>query len=481
MNDEIQLLSDGDGLAVIGNAAAVERFLSSEGLAEQARNLDLGRLQPLFGRFGELIQTGSEVAENSGRWVKLTEESYQKVQRIGLMKSTETGNLMGVIHTGGQGGIKGIVQFAKGPTTYLTNPAALAGLGGIMAQAAMQQAMEEVTDYLAVIDEKVDDILQAQKDAALSKMIGVGFTIDEALTIRDRAGQVNEVTWSKVQDSGQIIAETQAYALSQLDAIAKKLEYKSTIGDIAKVAREAEAKTQEWLAVLARCFQLQDAISVLELDRVLDEDPTELDAHRLGLKDARQDRLKLITDCTERLLTRMNVAAGNANKKVLLHPSASPKVVNSSNSVIRTIDEFQLRLGIEHSREALEAKRWREAAEEVKDDAVEAVAEGVDQAKNVGAKAARQVHGFGSRIAEDVAKRVKKPLKDGATEDAADSSDVQKPPEDAQFAEITRPLVDSTEVQSASGTNQLSAHKVLPESQMNKKFQTSKPRTENPS
>ena len=39
MDDEIQLISDGDGLAVIGDARAVERFLASEGLASK----DLGK------------------------------------------------------------------------------------------------------------------------------------------------------------------------------------------------------------------------------------------------------------------------------------------------------------------------------------------------------------------------------------------------------------------------------------------------------
>lgn len=36
MDDEIQLIRDGDGLAVIGNQAAVEHFLISEGLPSQA-------------------------------------------------------------------------------------------------------------------------------------------------------------------------------------------------------------------------------------------------------------------------------------------------------------------------------------------------------------------------------------------------------------------------------------------------------------
>ncbi|MGW2933553.1 hypothetical protein ACWDA7_17190 [Streptomyces sp. NPDC001156] len=42
MDDDIQLITDGDGLAVIGSPTAVERFLVSEGLP--SKDLGLPRL-----------------------------------------------------------------------------------------------------------------------------------------------------------------------------------------------------------------------------------------------------------------------------------------------------------------------------------------------------------------------------------------------------------------------------------------------------
>jgi len=84
---------------------------------------------------------------------------------------------------GNSGQVKGFVQFVRGPGSLLTNPALLAGAAGIMAQVAMQQAMDEVIDYLATIDEKLDDVLRAQEDAVWADMIGVGLDIDEAMTI----------------------------------------------------------------------------------------------------------------------------------------------------------------------------------------------------------------------------------------------------------------------------------------------------------
>ncbi|HEY2641420.1 MAG TPA: hypothetical protein VGI66_16245 [Streptosporangiaceae bacterium] len=117
------------------------------------------------------------------------------------------------------------------------------------------------------------------------------------------------------------ILRTQAYALRQHDAVAKKMEHKTKIGDLAETSQEAEFKVQEWLAVLARCFQLQDAIAVLELDRALATSPEELDRHRLALRATRQNRLELISRSTERLMARMDAAVGTATTKALLHPT----------------------------------------------------------------------------------------------------------------------------------------------------------------
>ncbi|KAB8186392.1 hypothetical protein [Microbispora catharanthi] len=402
MNDEIQLISDGDGLAVIGDPTAVERFLVSEGLP--SKDLGLQRLGSVLNIGAEAAQAGSEIAANSGRWVKLSKESAQLVERYGLRQSSKSGLSSGVLK-GNKGHIKGFVEFAKGPGSLLTNPALLAGAAGIMAQLAMQQTMDEITDYLATIDEKVDDVLRAQKDAVLADMIGVDLVIEEAMTIREQVGRVSEVTWSKVQATPVTIARTQAYALRQLDALAEKMEHKTKIGDLAKTSKEAESKVQEWLAVLARCFQLQDAIAVLELDRVLDASPEELDRHRLALRAARQNRLELITRSTERLMARMHAAAGTANTKVLLHPTTSRAVVHSSDYVAIAVVDFQGRLGIERSRQSLEARRWVDAAAEVRDKVLETGAEGVDAARHLGNETLDRARSVTGKLSSGIAER----------------------------------------------------------------------------
>lgn len=379
MDDEIQLISDGDGLAVLGQSSAVERFLASEGLP--SREFRGPRPRKVLGAAALAAQTGAGISASSGRWVQMTKESAKLVDKYGLMKSSTTGLDLGVIRaTGGQ--IKGIVQFDPGALPV--NPLNLASAGAMMQQIAMQQSLDEIAEYLESIDEKVDDILRAQKDAVLADMIGVDFVIEEAMTIRNQVGRVSEVTWSKVQATAATVARTQGYALRQLDSLADKVDDKAKIGDLAKVSKDIESKVHEWLAILARCFQLQDAIAVLELDRVLDASPDELNEHRLGLKAARQNRRELISRTTEHMLRRIDAAAKWANTKVLLHPASARSVVTSSNRVATGVIEFQGRLGVESSVELRETQRWLDAVADAKDRVIDTGTEHLDTAKQLG-------------------------------------------------------------------------------------------------
>ncbi|MFI1831126.1 hypothetical protein ACH41E_32500 [Streptomyces sp. NPDC020412] len=201
MDDEIQLIRDGDGLAVIGNQAAVEHFLVSKGLPSQA--LRPRPFRSALGNAAGAAQAGSDVAAHSSRWVKLSKESARSIDKYGLRESAKTGLSMGVLK-GDRGQIKSFVEFAKGAGPFRGTPAVLANVAAMMAQLAMQQAMDEITDYLATIDEKVDDVRRAQEDDALSKMIGAEIVIDEVTIIRDEVGRVSDITWSKVQATSEL-------------------------------------------------------------------------------------------------------------------------------------------------------------------------------------------------------------------------------------------------------------------------------------
>jgi rRNA processing protein Krr1/Pno1 len=408
LENGIELISDGDGLAVIGESSAVERFLATLGLP--SKDLGLPRLSKLLSLGTAGLQAasahGAARVVDSARWVRLTEDSARKVSELGLTPTKTPGVSHAMI--GKPGDVKSWIQLDKGPGQLPAKPTMLAGAPALMAQLAMQQAMDEITDYLAAIDAKLDDVLRAQKDSVLAQMIGIGLQIEEAMTIREHVGRVNEVTWSKVQDAAGTIADTQAYALLHLDALAEKLERKSTIADLMKTANDAEAKTRDWLAVLARCFQLQEGIAILELDRVLETAPDDSDGHRLGLKAARQDRLDTISRSTERLVMRIQAAATTANSRVLLNPIQSPAVVQASTSITASIGEFHERLGVGASRYDLETRRWAAAAAEVRDRARIKGASALGAGKRLGTETRQRATSTTEKVASRFAERARR-------------------------------------------------------------------------
>lgn len=360
MDNEIQLISDGDGFAVIGNPTDVKRFLSAEGLLSLSKDLGLQRLGPLLRVGAAAAQAGSETVAGSGRWLKLTEESAQLVKKFGLMESKTPGVSYAMV--GEPGSIESWLRIAKGPGSLLANPAVLAGAAGIMAQLARQHEMSEIRSYLTTIDKKVDDVLRAQKNAELAKVIGAGLDLESAMTVLERTGRVDDDTWSTVQGRTHTITDALGWALGRLDAIAEQMESTTKIGDLAKTVKEAASEVQELLLVAARSFELQDALDVLRLARVLDESPDKLDGRRLALKDDRHKRRELISQKIEYLMARMDAAVGTANSNVLLHLPAHRAVVSSMNHVGIAVDDFHRPLGIESDRHPLEATRWWGAA-----------------------------------------------------------------------------------------------------------------------
>ena len=66
MSTDVQLISDGDGLAVIGERTAVDLFLAAERLASE--ELGLTRLGAAFGVGAEVAQAFTDIT-TWARWV----------------------------------------------------------------------------------------------------------------------------------------------------------------------------------------------------------------------------------------------------------------------------------------------------------------------------------------------------------------------------------------------------------------------------
>lgn len=361
MNNEVQLISDGDGLAVVGEPGAVERYMRSKRLWATSRWFDLRRLAPMLAFGSDLAQGASELVANSGRWVKLTEESARLVGEHGLMESKTPGESHLMI--GIPGSVKSWLQAEKGAGALVSNPVALSSLAGIMAQTAKQQAMAEIADYLAKIDEKVDEILAKVDATVLKEMRGARAQVRRAMTMREYEGKVTADSWSEVQNAAGKISDVQEYALGELERISERLQEKRRIGGLAEAAEQARPQVRKWLAVLADCFQLQEAFDVIALDRALDDPPEAFEAKRRGLEANRQDRLDSISQATEPLLIRMDAAVNRANARIFWTREKSMALIESGNGLASGVNEFHATLGIDSDPRSWEPRQLAAAAE----------------------------------------------------------------------------------------------------------------------
>ena len=361
MTDEIELICDGEGLAVLGDPTAVKRFLDSEGLRTQSQELRLERLGPALETGSNIAELVSDIYANTGRYVRLTKESAEDVRRFGLMPTSVRGISHAMI--GEPGSISKWIQIEDGPASLLMNPAVLSGVAGIMAQIARQQEVKALKELLVSIDGKLDDLRRGQRDEILAKMDRAVSVISEAMIIRECGGD-RETAWRKVENEVGTIAEVQANALRKIEALADKVgdvDDGTGVGFLRKTTNEIESDVGVWLAVLAQCFRLENERAILELDHVLATNPRHWDGHRIGLNEALHEKRDEAVRRTTDLLERLDRASAVARSNIILHAPAAHSVIDSVNAVNGSLEEFHALLGGESHWKELARIRWKDA------------------------------------------------------------------------------------------------------------------------
>ena len=73
MADEVELVQDGEGLAVVGEQGAVKRFLEQAGLWAASQDLGLEGLGSVLDIAPGVAEAALSASSTAGRYVKLTE------------------------------------------------------------------------------------------------------------------------------------------------------------------------------------------------------------------------------------------------------------------------------------------------------------------------------------------------------------------------------------------------------------------------
>lgn len=387
--DDVQsvtIIQDEQSITFLGDAGAIDLWLKDEGFNSKAFKAKAVQTVSMASKGA---QKASDAMVESGRWVKLTKESAELVAKYGT--NGKKGNLFSGVARRKNGNIVKHLQFTKADQL---NPAMLTGISGVMAQMALEQAVSEITDYLKEIDAKLDDLLRDQKDQTVSKLAGISHMIDETMLIYQQVGSISETTWSKVSGCPQDIATIQAYAIAKIKGLTEKVEREQDPKQVRPLTQQIRQEIHQWLGMLASAVKMQDQVSCIELARVCQEEPEQLEAHKKGVVLARNKRLEEIEQSLNALGRQLETKVGIVGGKVLLNPYSSPHAIANIESITGDLNTFASTLQLEHIHLHVEdGPTWIQAAGKAVDDTGKAL-------QNAGQQTAHAVQDAGNAIAK---------------------------------------------------------------------------------
>lgn len=388
---EISVIQDEQGIAFLGDGNTITKWLDEQGIT--SHDIKINAVKGAL-RASDAVQKAAEVSSQSGRWVKLTKESASLVAKYGSNSAVQSG----VVRDGGK--IVKHLKFEK--IGSLANPSMAAGLAGVMTQMALEQAIQEITDYLKQMDSKINLLLQDQKDQAVSKLLGIEYLVNEARLVYKRIGAVPDTTWSKLAGCPQDLAQTQSYALLKIEGLAKALKKAHSSADIEKASRNARDEIQQWLEVSAKVIQLQNELSVLELNRALTDNPETVEQLKSAILEAKYARERELEDKSNQLVQELQGKSDRVREKKLLHPFAVDDSLENLNTAAAQLHQFAELIEVHISEaEISNAPRWHKVAGQF-------LGKAVSDAKDFGDKTANEAKQIQSIVAEKVKLRQKK-------------------------------------------------------------------------
>lgn len=161
---------------------------------------------------------------------------------------------------------------------------------------------------------------------------------------------------------------------------------------------------------------MQDQVSCIELARVCQEEPEQLEAHKKGIALARNKRLEEIEQSLNALGGQLEAKAGIVGGKVLLNPYSSPHAIANIESITSDLNTFASTLQLEHIHLHVEnGPTWIQAAGKAVDDTGKAL-------QNAGQQTAHAVQNAGQKTMQAV-QNVKKTIKESAQNTGDNTTD----------------------------------------------------------
>lgn len=341
---EVEVVLRDDELMVFGDELAVRDFIDSLAISGKKTtkidNILFRDLNEQLKKSGTVLQGVSEIAENSGYYIKLTKESAAIVKKHGLYE-TKGGITYAMIEKLGKPGKTGKwLQVDKGFESLLTNPAVLSGIGGVITQVALQQSLAEITAYLQTIDHKLDEVIRKVDEAKKSDLSGLLKTLREAMIRYEIEGAVDSRFMNETIPFQNTVNAVESYAWDQVDAICKGLGEVRGLKPMRVATEEAQREISHWLGFLANAYLAECRLDDFKLKEKREESleayNQELDTLRVLQADRDRERATRVHDLYE----MAHEVAKFADKKLLTNRAAAEALNQRANEMAELAYSF---------------------------------------------------------------------------------------------------------------------------------------------
>ena len=361
MSNEVEVVSDGEGAFVIGPDNDVHQFMKQHGIADTARPFDFWRLRKILSAGAILLEGSSAIAEQSSMYLKLTPESKQRlIDAGGLMPTKIKGISHAMLGKTGDASMKWLQVDSKLSSSIITNPATLAGIGGILSQAVRQVEAQELRKFFIRIDDKLDSIHRNQRNTILAQVQAAAVQLEEAQIMRSNGGDPRTL-WDKVRGTESDVIKVREQILLELAGITKKARQENKPKKLTKLLKETENDIDIHLSVLSKCLELEDLFQVIEIDHVMTTAADFSEGHLKGASEARKRRREDVMDRTKSLINELDRVASDAISNTIIHPIAARSITDSVNIIRERIEEFYEPLGKNINRVEIELISWHKA------------------------------------------------------------------------------------------------------------------------
>lgn len=283
---ELPLILHNGGIVFFEN----EKSLNSTADALHEAGLTEGQSRPIspeaVHRAAVLFQGGSQLHLESGRYLKLTQESYDFLQKHGVRNP-----ISGTIRRGDIGELRNSSQFVKNLAFEAGSrtPAVLSNAAGIVAQAAIEHSLTEIKGYLRDHTEKLDQLLRQPRDQSLNRLKAFEIELRTHENNFATNQRISHAGWDRIAGLGVISKEIAFQALGQLDSVTKELsEAKGDVRQLEKSMPRFNEEIQYWLVILAHSLQQLSRFDRLSVARTVDLEPDSAVSFATELLSARE-------------------------------------------------------------------------------------------------------------------------------------------------------------------------------------------------